>query len=63
MRVFLVKVVNRSYNIINVMRICKMLISCIKLDHALYLISYDNNNIISSTSNAEHYQRLTCVAG
>ena len=39
MRVFLVKVVNRSY--INVMRIRKMLIYCVKLDHALYSINCD----------------------
>ena len=32
---FLVKVVNR-----NVIRICKMLISCVKLDHLLYSINY-----------------------
>ena len=34
-RIFLVKIVNRS-----VMKIHKMLISCIKLDHALYSINY-----------------------
>ena len=32
---------------LKVMRICKMLIYCVKLDHALYLINYGNtNNII-----------------
>ena len=30
----------QSLHIINVTRIRKMLISCIKLDHALYLINY-----------------------
>ena len=35
---FLVKVVNRSY--INVMRIRKTLVSCVKLGHALYSINY-----------------------
>ena len=44
MCVFLVKVVNRSY--INVMRICKTLIYCVKLDHALYSINYGNNIIM-----------------
>ena len=38
MHVFLVKVVNRSY--VNVMRIRKMLVYCVKLDHALYSINY-----------------------
>ena len=41
---FLVKVVNRS--IYTVMRICKMLISCIKLDHVLYSINYGNKDHI-----------------
>ena len=27
-------------SMINVMRMCKMLIYCVKLDHALYLINY-----------------------
>ena len=36
-RIFLVKVINRS-----VYRIRKMLIYCVKLDHALYLINYGN---------------------
>ena len=38
-RVFLVKVVNHSIYI-HVMRICKMLISYIRLDHTLYSINY-----------------------
>ena len=53
---FLVKVVNRSIYI-NVMRIRKMLIYCIKLDHALYSINYGmymypwvaHKNIFAST--------------
>ena len=36
---FLVMVVNRSIYMY-IVRICKMLISCVKLDHALYSINY-----------------------
>ena len=37
-RAFLVKAINRSY--VHVMRIRKMLISYVRLDHMLYLINY-----------------------
>ena len=60
MCVFLVKIVNHSY--INVMRIIrKTLISCIKLDHALYSINYSIHNWTPSDTIAL-YTCISCLS-